>query len=89
MIIMPDNAQEILASGNAAAILALIIVALVAVVVYQNHRINTLYSQLISLNEKWRESETSRGDRVMQIADTSSAVQAALVDKVKAGRGQL
>ena len=38
------------------------------------------------IQEKWRTSESERADRLMDTVNTASAVQAALVDKMKVGR---
>lgn len=72
-----------------------IVVLLIGVVVFMQKRadkkdeaITELHKQLVLVSDKWRESETERSNRLMEIASTGNAVQSALVDKIRLGRDQ-
>lgn len=72
-----------------------IVVILIGVVVFMQKRadkkdqaITELHEKLIVISDKWRESETERSNRLMEIASTGNSVQAALVEKIQLGREQ-
>lgn len=72
-----------------------IVVILIGVVMFMQKRadkkdqaITELHEKLIVISDKWRESETERSNRLMEIASTGNSVQAALVEKIQLGREQ-
>lgn len=88
---MEQTTQILLEQGLTGAI----VVLLIGVVAYLARKldqkdtiISELNKQLVLVSDKWRESETERSNRLMEIASTGNAVQSALVDKIRLGREQ-
>lgn len=69
-------------------LLGAIIVLLIGVVVFMQRKLDKKESDMSSLYDRWRESESERADRLMQALDTASAVQSALVEKIEIGKGK-
>lgn len=81
---MEEATRIFLESG----LLGAVAIVLAGVIVYQQKKIDLLHKELVSVQEKWRLSETERTERLTEIANTSSAIQAALVDKIEIGKGR-
>ena len=69
-------------------LLGAIIVILIGVVIFMQRKLDKKESDMSSLYDRWRVSESERADRLMQALDTASAVQSALVEKIETGRGK-
>ena len=69
-------------------ILGAVIIVLGGVIIYQQRKLDRKDSEMNSLYDKWRFSESERADRLMIALNTASAVQEALVEKIELGRGK-
>ena len=88
---MEEATQQLVEQG----LLGVIIVLLIGVVAYMARKLDQKDNIIAELNKDkvqlavdWRESETQRGDKLMEIARTGNAVQTALVEKIQIGREQ-
>ena len=67
-------------------VLGVSVICLIFALLHLYRENKLLNKELVMVQEKWRLSETERADRLMEIANTGTAVQAALVRKMETGR---
>ena len=82
---MDAATQEILGQG----LLGAIVVLLIGVVIFMQRKLDKKEAELTAIQDKWRISETERAEKLTEALNTASAVQSALVEKIRTGRGEL